>query len=46
MFQAFYILQGRSIIHIDMRISNFSVTTKLIKILNKIVSIIGAYISL
>ena len=38
-FQAFHILQGRSIIHIDMHIFNFSVTTKLIKILNEIVSL-------
>jgi hypothetical protein len=46
MLQAFHIFQGRSIIHIDMRISNFSITTKLIKIRNEIVSITGAYISL
>jgi hypothetical protein len=46
MLQAFHILQGCSIIHIDMRIFNLSVTTKLIKILNEIVSITGAYISL
>jgi hypothetical protein len=46
MLQSFHILKGRSIIHIDMRISNLSVTTKVIKILNEIVSIIGAYISL
>ena len=46
MLQAFHILQERSIIHIDMRTSNFFVTTKLVKILNKIVSIIEAYISL
>jgi hypothetical protein len=45
MLQTFQILQGRLIIHIDMLISNFSVTTKLIKILNEIVSITGAYIS-
>jgi hypothetical protein len=46
MLQAFHIPQGRSIIHIDMHISNFSVTIKVIKIMNEIVSIIGAYISL
>ena len=33
------------IIHIDIRISNFCVTTKLIKILNEIASITRAYIS-
>jgi hypothetical protein len=46
MLQAFHILQGCSIIHIDMCTSNFFVTTKLVKILNEIVSIIEAYISL
>ena len=46
MLQAFHILQGCLIIHIDMCISNFSVTTKLIKILNEIVSITGTYIFL